>query len=428
MIKKLQRRFILVAMASMMIVMVLIFGGVILFNHLSMQKEISEILDIITENDGTFPMDYNKIAKNYYSTTGHFGFRLTGESSYELRYFTVWVDADGSVTKTSLSHIAAVTEEEAGTFAAEALEKEGTGSTTQGEVVSEGDDTTPAADYTYQISQEDDGSRMIVFLDCTSRYLSIRNFAYRCEMIGTGGLILVFVLILIFSKRVLRPVISSMEKQKQFITDAGHELKTPLAIISANTEVLEMTSGKNEWTESILNQVKRLDLLVKSLITLARLDEQTEDMPLTHVNLSQLAEEAAATFRPLAVQGGKTLTAQIAPDVSRLGIEKSLRQLISILLDNAIKYCDDGGEVKITLISRNKGKGAVIAVSNPYRDGANVDYSRFFERFYRADASRNSAKAGFGIGLSIADDIVTAHRGKISVGWKDGTITFSVVL
>lgn len=166
--------------------------------------------------------------------------------------------------------------------------------------------------------------------------------------IGIAGLAVVSVLVAVFSKRAIRPVIESMEKQKQFITDAGHEIKTPLSIISANAEVLELTCGSSEWTDSIKNQTARLGELIKNLLTLSRTDEEIKTV-FEKFNISDAVYDAASPFKTLASSGGKTLSVDIENEIEYFGDEGMIRQLVSILLDNAVKYADDGGEIKLSL-------------------------------------------------------------------------------
>ena len=238
-------------------------------------------------------------------------------------------------------------------------------------------------------------------------------------------MLLLILLLSIFSRRAVAPILKNMESQKQFITNASHELKTPLAVISANAEVLEMTNGSSEWTDSIKNQVTRMSELVSQLIVLSKLQEHDE-LVLTEVNFSEKAEDVCKSFKTVADAAGKGFEADISPDIKIVADERGSRELVSILVDNAVKYCDDGGTVKVNLHSR--GRRAFLTVSNDYSDGEGVDYSRFFERFYREDQSHNSEKAGYGIGLSMAESLVEMFKGKISVNYKNKIITFTVIL
>ena len=187
-----------------------------------------------------------------------------------------------------------------------------------------------------------------------------------------------------------------------------------------------MINGKSEWTDSILTQVKRGTSLINDLITLSRTTE-AEQVVLTDVDLSKTLQETAQSFRPVIENAGKTLTVQIQDGVVVKAEEKMLTELCNILVDNAAKYCDDGGEVKVVLKKRGR-TGALLQVSNDYREGSGEDYGKFFHRFYRGDVSHNSRHSGYGIGLSMAQTIAEKLRGSITAGWKGGVITFTVML
>jgi signal transduction histidine kinase len=230
-----------------------------------------------------------------------------------------------------------------------------------------------------------------------------------------------------------------MEKQKQFITNASHELKTPLAVIKANTELQEIMDGETEWTQSTLRQVDRMNGLIANLLQIARAQEKS-DGELSQVDIAATISETADTFIPVAESEGKRLEKKIPDSLVIRSNDSSIRQLTTLLIDNAIKYCDDGGTIRVGL--EQSRRGAALTVSNDYAEGASVDYSRFFERFYRQDEARTisaetvSEKAadgsqkstnrnGYGIGLSIAESLVKSLKGTIDVSWSDGRILFT---
>lgn len=217
----------------------------------------------------------------------------------------------------------------------------------------------------------------------------------------------------------------NMENQKRFITNASHELKTPVAIISANTEALELVSGKSEWTGNIIKQTKRLTNLINDLVALARVGEiEKEDMKLEDVDISQATETIAGDFRQVAAERGKTLETRIPPGVHVQSEEKLFGQILGILLDNAVKYCDEKGSVQVEVTTEKKEKGFAIIISNDFAEGKDIDYTKFFERFYRHDISHSSQIKGYGVGLSMAADIVQILDGTIDVSWKEGRISF----
>lgn len=276
------------------------------------------------------------------------------------------------------------------------------------------------------------------------------------------GLAVVFVMIYFFSGKILKPVSESYEKQKRFITDASHEIKTPLTIIDANTEVIEMMEGENEWTISTRKQVARLTSLTEKLVFLSRMDEEATKLEMLEFSLSDAILDTAEPFKAIARTKGKKLTIDVTDGILYTGDEKTIRQLVSILLDNAMKYSgcssvsfeksninkknlnktsqtqndcvtttgDTAPEIELTM--RPSGKTRIITVWNTVDETANIKKGRqdmLFERFYRTDTSHNSKTGGFGIGLSAAYAIVKAHKGKITAESKDGrSIKFTIVL
>ncbi len=217
----------------------------------------------------------------------------------------------------------------------------------------------------------------------------------------------------------------SYEKQRRFITDAGHELKTPITVIDTSAEVLELEQGENQWTKSIRHQAARLASLTENLISLSRMDESSS-LAMVDFSLSDAVEESADALRALLETGGRSLRMDIEPHISCRGSEQHIRRLVGILLDNASKYAVPDSEIMLSL--KKQGKSAVLICENQADDVAPGDHDEFFERFYRADASRSSETGGHGIGLSMARAIVQAHRGKISAFSPDGhTVTLTAV-
>ena len=235
-------------------------------------------------------------------------------------------------------------------------------------------------------------------------------------------------LMILLSKHIIKPFSENYEKQKRFITDAGHEIKTPITIINADTEVLEMDTGPNEWIDDIRIQTERLSKLTKDLIYLARMEEGEHQTQMIDFPLSEVISETAASFQALARTESKQFALQIQPMLSFYGDEDNIRKLTSILLDNALKYSDENGFIQLNL--EKKGKYIQLLVVNTTRDTLNREQlTHLFDRFYRMDTSRNSETGGYGIGLSIAQAVVQMHKGKISAtAVNDHKIQLSVLL
>ena len=216
----------------------------------------------------------------------------------------------------------------------------------------------------------------------------------------------------------------SYEKQKQFITDANHELKTPLTLVMTNLDILEAEIGENEWLSDIRSEGERMSALVNQLVVLSRMDEEKTNPQMQQFCLSEMIMDVVSEFQLLAQDRGKVMTAQVDSGVNYTGDEEAVRRVISILLDNAVKYCDDGGEIELRL---ERKKHPVLYVENAYANVGETEFGKLFDRFYRADRARTFT-GGFGVGLSIARAIVTQHKGEISAYKKDaGHIAFKVV-
>ena len=279
--------------------------------------------------------------------------------------------------------------------------------------------------YYYQKKPLDDGNLQITILDCTSELSALLRIFFATLITCGAALLISSALVLALSKKMIQPEIENSMRQKQFITNASHELKTPLAVIRANTELLEMMHGEDEWTKSTLKQVDHLNGLIQNLVLIARAAEREDKSTMAQVDSSTCVEESVANFDALAKQSEKTLEREIEKDLYIVADESKLRQLTTLLVDNAIKYCDAKGTVRVTLTSLKKGKkGIRLTVSNSFASGAGVDCRQFFDRFYRMDASHNIDQGGYGIGLSIAESICQQSGGSIRATWKDGIISF----
>lgn len=400
MIRKLRRRFIAIAMASIVTVLAAVLVGINVVNYIDVQTETGEILALLQENNGSFPSSDDLLGT------------VSPETSESSRYFTVFYYRMTGRYIVDVSHITAVSSEQAETFAAELIEKQ----KRDGFVGS----------YRFTTTEYADGV-LYIFLDCSSELSSFRVFLWASVIIGAIGCVVIFFLIWLLSRLAFRPVAESYEKQRQFITDAGHEIKTPLTIIGANCEILEMTEGENEWTRSIRNQVKRLTEMTENLVYLSRMEENPERMQKVDFSLTDAVTETAEPFVPLAETRGKVLVIEAERGVSYCGDESSVRKAVSILLDNAVKYASEGGTIRIAL--KTAGQSRIISVENPAEGIAPGRHDEFFDRFYRADSSRNSSTGGHGIGLSIAKAVAEAHGGKIACRSEDGkTVVFTLVL
>lgn len=401
MINKLRSRFILIAMCSIVTVLVIIMGVVNFANFREMSDSADRVLQFLSENGGRFPVATTPAqhdAKPKSSVP-----EFSQETPFETRYFTVETDSAGNIVSLDTGSIAAVDAETAESYAAKVLDSGRIGGYL----------------YNYRYLVTTNGSEsLLIFLDRSRELTAFKSFLTTSALVSLIGIAAVFLLVLVFSKKAIKPLVESYEKQKRFITDAGHELRTPLTIIGANTEVLELENGENRWTTSIRNQVVRLSALTENLVSLTRMDESERNLTMVDFSLSDAVSETAGTFVAPARLNGKSLEIDVEPNLSYTGDETAIRRLVSILVDNAIKY--SSAEAVIRLSLKKQGKYAVITCSNPVNAIEKGDLDILFERFYRGDASRGQETAGYGIGLSLARAIVTTHKGRITARSEDG--------
>lgn len=402
MIGKLRKKFIAIAVLSTFLVLSIIISGIHIMNYNRIENNSDRMLSLISENGGKMPFDKPKFLMGKKDDIDrkemmHF----SPETPYETRYFSVFINENGVVERADTGRIAAIDTENAVLYAKEVYN----GNKAKG---FEGN-------YRF-LKYEENGTTIITFLDCTRELEGFKSFVLISVIVSILGLIAVSVLIVIASKIILKPVEESYLKQKQFITNAGHEIKTPLTIIDANTEVIEMINGESEWTDSIKNQVKRLSSLTADLISLSRMEEESRFV-MNDFPISEVIEEESDVFKNMAEIKGKEMTVEIEKNINYKGDEKAIRQLASILLENAIKYTNDNGKIDVKL--KKNGRKIQFSVYNTVRKITKEDTERMFERFYRADSSRNSETGGYGIGLSIASAIVSAHKGKIKAETTD---------
>lgn len=415
MIKSLRKKFIVIAMSSILGVLAAIMGTINIMNYFRMLDRADGMTALLAESRGEFfapPFEFAPDFNMEQKPKAPGQNELSPETPYETRFFSVTFNENGNVVSSEMGNIAAVSEKEAEEYAKNILEK-------KSQKGFEGI-------YRYRVKSVDTDT-IIVFLDCRQDLIFFRSLLVTTVCVSMFGSLAVFILVVFFSRIVFRPVAESYEKQKRFITDASHELKTPLTIIDANTEVLEMESGENQWTKSTRNQVKRLAALTQQLITLSRLDEEERVREKAEFSISDAVMESIQPFKALARTKGKHLEIEIEEQVRLRGNEKSIRQLVGILLDNAVKYSVSKGEIKVSL--RRKGKKILLEVFNETEEIPQGKLDILFERFYRMDSSRNSETGGSGIGLSVAKAIVVSHKGKIEAHSFDGksltiTVTF----
>lgn len=420
--RRLRRKFILVAMGAVTVVLTLIITGINIVNYSHVCKMADARLDYILAGKdgidwGDEPKDDPANGKDAGDSQAGVRIRhfegMTAESPFDTRYFTVSI-AGGQVTDVNTARIAAVGAKRAARIAAG--------------LYSKGWTSGFSGNYRYTVTVQDDET-IYVFVDCSRELASFHSFLSASVAISCIGWLAVLAIVAGASGAVIRPMVESYSKQKRFITDASHEIKTPLAVIDAANEVQEIESGESEWTQSIHEQVARLTALTERLVFLARMDEGSAGFTMASIDLSEAVDKAAAPFESVAVARGKRLSTSIASGVRAHADAAAVAQVVELLLDNATRYASEGSVIELSLraVSRGAGKGlAELVVSNAADGLPEGDLDRLFDRFYRADVSRNSKTGGSGVGLSVVRAIAEAHGGSASVCGRGNQITFTV--
>ncbi len=402
-IRKLQLRFIVITMGSFFLVLCAVLTAVNMLNYRNVKANLDEKLVILAENGGVMPGgsfgNWNREGMGGYNWTASEEPPAGSREMLELRYFIISSGQSPAAQEYNLRFISSVTSSDARAYFDRVMDK--------------GLQFGTCDDFRYYIDRGEDGSYTAVFLYCHDEFRAMHSLLLTTVLIGFVSLLVVLLLTVLLSRRAIRPIVQSIERQKQFITDASHELKTPIGILSANNDVLAMEYGESEWTVSSRGQIRRLSGLISDLVTLTRLDERRMVYDSQSFCVSDTARVIAESFRPEAEQKGQTLTLDIAPDLSLRTDESAFRQLMEILLENAVKYTPEGGKIELNL--RGRGRGAVVTLRNTVEklpDAKPLD--KLFDRFYRDDSSR-SEQPGYGIGLSIAKTLADTMSWKLNV-------------
>lgn len=408
MLKKMRWRFIMVAMTATAVVMAVVVAVINGWNYSAVKSRQDGMIQEIWELEqghgervhgpGLFP-----------------GRRFPGEREKETedttRFFLVKVNPEGEVSQVSMDFIASVSEKQAEAYADAVLAGK--------------KDAGYYGNYRYRIFQTEEET-VAVFLNAYRDQQSMQTLLVISSLTALVSLAVIFCLVVMLSGQAIGPYLKNAERQKQFITDAGHELKTPLTSISTSLDILEMEYGEDEWIRNIRQQIRRMTRLTENLVTLSRLDEEIPFPDKQRFSLSDAVWEAAEPFAALFQAKGKQYRQQIEEGLELEGDRAMIQQMISILLDNALKYSDENGMISLKAYRRHRRQ--CLEVYNTCEQMELQHLNRLFDRFYRPDDSRSRGKGGSGIGLSIAQAVAQSHGGSIAASSEDGkSITFTVI-
>lgn len=444
MVKQLQKKFIISAMLAVTILLVVLIGGINVFNYLTTSGDNDRLMEMLcysfetstkwsadttdntqppqsingtqqnttadisgSQNNPDFPPQDNGTKPPDDKKNNGFG-RHDKNAVDSARYAAVAIDKNGNIIRTDVTHISSLTEEEA-TAITEALKNTAAGTGTY-------------SGFQYRISATKRAEgKVIILLDNGMQISSLFTVLFISVGAGIFGWLMMLLLVILLSRKTIAPVARSIEKQKQFVTNAGHEIKTPLAIILANTDAMELHNGENKWSKNIRAQTLRLSGLMQNLLMLAKMDESSTKLPMCEFDISTAAEDTVGAFIEPAALKGIMIEQNIKKGIRLSGNRDSIVQLMTVLLDNAVKYTESGGVIRAELYGNEKN--ITLSIANTCEP---IDHpEKLFDRFYRGDSARTQKNGGYGIGLSVAQAIAELHKGSITAENVSATVSES---
>ena len=395
MTKTLKRRFIIFTMTAVTCLLLFIVLAINSLNWVMLERQSDTVLETLVDADGAFhKMDFDRPPP--------FVRPLDMDRMRASRFFIVRSDLSGNIVDVNIDQISAIDQETAKSYALKVLKTD--------------KETGRVDGYKFAVKQMGPGQLMF-FMDTSEQSESFRMVLFASTAIAVLCWVILLIIVILLSGKVIRPVLVGMEKQKQFITNAGHEMKTPLAIIQSNNDTMALIHGENKYNVHIRNQTKRLNVLMSNLLTLAKLDEEIP-LPKERVNISEVANELLPVYEEGAQARNIRFHVHIEPDVIMQTNKDSFRQMLTILLDNALKYTLDGGSIYLSLA--RDGRHIQISEENTCDPSLEPNPERLFERFYRGDAARTQKKdsSGYGIGLSAARAICENFGGRLTAEYS----------
>lgn len=400
----LQKRFVVTSMIAVSALILVMLGTINIVNYVVNERQTQRTFDKLSENVGHVPSDNQMNQGQKPLGDGHPPkfeiFPYGGDNALFAQYFLVRFDLEGNICYVDCGKADYVSEEEAKTEAAK--------------VYNSGRSKGRKGYFRYVLLDSEDGQgRVVIFLNISAQISSILRVFIISAVIGFLGWCLMLLLVTLLSRKAILPVAENIEKQRQFVTNAGHEIKTPLAIILANVDAMELHNGENKWSRNIRTQTARLSGLMQNLLLLSKMDEGSIKWMASDICVSELLKEAVDVYIEPAGLRGIQVHADIEPGIVLHADKERMVQLISIMLDNAVKYTDEEGDISVLLKTENKH--IKMQFANTSRNLPQDNPERLFERFYRGDCARTQKNGGYGIGLSVAKAIVESLHGSIRV-------------
>ena len=411
MTETLQKKFVFTSMTAITILLFVLLIVINAGNAIFVNRQINDNIKLVLENEDGM-RDIKELPAPIPQEKRRFEPKNERDRFLSQTFFTVKTDTNGQTVFVDVTRTSSVSQ----SFASELAEK----------CVTKKSQNGFSGKYRYMSSSfEKTGETTFVFLDISEEIISCLRILLLSLAVGAAADLAMLPFVKFLSKKVIKPIAENIDKQKQFITNAGHEIKTPLAVILANTEAMELYNGETKWSKNIKKQTERLSELMKNLLTLAKADESADNTVFESFDLSVLMSDSIGLFEENFRIKNIDAKTEINSDIQINADKSQIEQLLSILTDNALKYTDENGSFSVSL--KKDGKKAELCFKNTCETLPSSKPETLFERFYRADEARTQKTGGCGIGLSVAKSIVEANKGKIKAEYElPNTVKFII--
>ncbi len=411
MIKQLKKRFIIVAMAAVSVLLIVLLGAINIFSIVITNSQINRTMEFLAQrsfmSNSSLP-PVNRFEGNPNVSKDFFGKPMDDDTAKSSRHFAVFLDNENNIVYTNTNQISSVNEQEATEIAQKVI--------TQNKFygyISEFKYTTIVSDNIFPSYNQ-----VMIFLDVSNQYQSIVAVLFLSLILGSVAWGLMLLLVLFMSEKAIKPIAENIQQQKMFITNAGHEIKTPLAIISANTEALELHQGESKWSKNIKGQTNRLSELMQNLLLLSKADEGIKQQGNEEIQLNVLLKEIVLPYEDTLTESNRSILFDV-DDINYTANKENVTQLFSVLINNAVEYSVPDTVIYISLKKTNK---VYFTIRNQCEQLPLVSPERLFDRFYRGDSARTQSSGGYGIGLSVARAVAEGLDGRIWAKYFDNNI------
>ena len=395
-----RNRIMLSAMLSFLIILVIAVAGIWLFSYQRIERDADSFIASRLETREEEEQRGHRFSQD--APPAMFGY-TPGRRNILSGFYEITFLADGTADRVTQRGITEEAEVSVQQYVMDAVKN--------------GSEKGKVGSYKYEIRRNEDGSGKLVLVDISIQLHMLYDLLRNAGLVGIGIFVLLIIVLFPVSGKMAEVFVRNVEQQRQFITDAGHDLKTPVAIARANLDVLELREGKNKWSENVRAQVDRMEHLVQDLIMMARLDEEKNEEALSDIELGTLADEIWQEYQPSLKQKKLEGEAEFGETAPVKGADSLIRRMICLLMDNAVKYTPEGGTVCLS-VTPGKKKNRIV-LTNSVAQLPDQEPEKLTERFVRGDSARTQKSGGSGIGLAAARRIAEKHHGKLTIDYPD---------